>query len=159
SNVIEWWMETLLEEKPAAISIHGRTLKQMYQGKADWEAIAKAAKIIHQTETLVLGNGDIASLEEAHRRIEETGVDGVLIGRHAIGNPWVFNNHKPTREERIATAREHTAYYVQKRGETRLASLGKHLAGYLSHFPDAALLRSKILGAKNGSYQKSLSIL
>ncbi len=149
TNVVEWWMEKLLEEKPAAISIHGRTLKQMYQGEANWEAIAKAAKIIHQTKTLVLGNGDIASLAEAKNRIEETGVDGVLIGRHAIGNPWIFTGTKPTREERMATAVEHAAYYANRRGETRLASLGKHLAGYLSHFPDAAILRSKVFAAKD----------
>ena len=148
SNVVEWWVEILLEEKPAAISIHGRTLKQMYRGEADWKAIGRAAKIIHQTETLILGNGDIASLTDAKRRVEEAGVDGVLIGRHAIGNPWIFGGHTATREEKIATALEHASYYAKKRGPLRLASLGKHLSGYLSHFPDAAGLRVKALAAK-----------
>ncbi len=90
SVVIEDWVKHLLEEAPVAISIHGRTLKQMYSGSADWEAIARAAEIIHQTPTLVLGNGDLASLEDMAHKIKQSGVDGVLIGRGALGNPWIF---------------------------------------------------------------------
>lgn len=62
--MIEDWVLNLLEEQPVAISIHGRTLKQMYTGVANWEMIAKASEIIHQTDTLCLGNGDLKSLDD-----------------------------------------------------------------------------------------------
>src|SRR5881396_3714907 len=88
--VIEDWVSTLLEERPDAISIHGRTLTQMYRGRADWGAIARAAKLIRETATLVLGNGDVESLQDLVTRVQETQVHGVLIGRGALGNPWVF---------------------------------------------------------------------
>ncbi|MDO8494744.1 MAG: tRNA-dihydrouridine synthase family protein, partial [Deltaproteobacteria bacterium] len=113
--VIESWMETLLAEKPAVISVHGRTLKQMYRGSADWNAIAKAKQVASQTPTLVFGNGDIAALEQAHERIRVSGVDGTLIGRAAIGNPWIFQNVVADRSLRIKTALEHAAYFRQTR--------------------------------------------
>ena len=83
--VIEEWSECLSQGKPEAISIHGRTLQQMYRGQADWEAIGLAAQRIRSKGILVLGNGDIKSLEEALAAIRTYGVDGVLIGRAALG--------------------------------------------------------------------------
>src|SRR2546422_3620192 len=88
--VIEDWVSILLEEQPDVISIHGRTLTQMYRGRADWGAIARAAKLIRETSTLVLGNGDVESLHDLVTRVQETQVHGVLIGRGALGNPWIF---------------------------------------------------------------------
>jgi tRNA-dihydrouridine synthase len=93
--VIEDWVKTLLSERPAVISVHGRTLKQMYKGAARWDDIARAANVARGTGTLLLGNGDLPTLADAHRRIEETGVDGVLIGRASLGNPWVFRKIGP----------------------------------------------------------------
>src|SRR5207245_71262 len=78
--VIEDWVSVLLEERPEVISIHGRTLAQMYRGRADWGAIARAAKLIRETSTLVLGNGDVGSLLDLVARVRETQVHGVLIG-------------------------------------------------------------------------------
>ncbi|TLY19292.1 MAG: tRNA-dihydrouridine synthase [Nitrospirae bacterium] len=88
--VIEDWVSVLLEERPDVISIHGRTLAQMYRGRADWGAIARAAKLIRETSTLALGNGDVESLHDLVTRVQETQVHGVLIGRGALGNPWLF---------------------------------------------------------------------
>src|SRR5205809_4070333 len=88
--VIEDWVSVLLEEQPEVISIHGRTLTQMYRGRADWGAIARAAKLIRETATLALGNGDVESLQDLVTRVQETQVHGVLIGRGALGNPWIF---------------------------------------------------------------------
>jgi tRNA-dihydrouridine synthase B len=68
--VVEDWVKHLLEEEPVAITLHGRTLKQMYTGEADWEAIGRAAEVIHQTPTLVLGNGDLISLAMAAEKSE-----------------------------------------------------------------------------------------
>ncbi|HEY5599272.1 MAG TPA: tRNA-dihydrouridine synthase family protein, partial [Candidatus Manganitrophaceae bacterium] len=97
--VIEEWIRHLLDERPAAVSIHGRTLAQRYSGSANWGAIAKAAEAARGSGTLILGNGDIASLNDARRRIRESGVDGVLIGRAALGNPWIFRNKEAFRRE------------------------------------------------------------
>ncbi|MBI2343276.1 MAG: tRNA-dihydrouridine synthase [Deltaproteobacteria bacterium] len=88
--VVRDWIATLLEAAPVVISLHGRTLTQMYRGEADWDAIAMAAEIVHQTSTLVLGNGDLGEASIMEQRLRETNVDGLLVGRAAIGNPWIF---------------------------------------------------------------------
>ncbi len=137
--VIEKWVETLLTEKPAVITVHGRTLKQMYRGLASWEAIAAAARVAQGSGTLILGNGDIRSLEEAKQKITLSRVDGVLIGRGSIGNPWIFTSHSPTPYERFQIALEHASHY--NHGKRDFKSIRKHLIGYLSHFPEAASLR------------------
>jgi tRNA-dihydrouridine synthase len=147
--VIERWVETLLTENPAVISIHGRTLKQMYRGAARWDAIANAAAVARGSGTLVLGNGDLGSRAEALRRIEETGVDGVLIGRASLGNPWVFRRdwvgREATMRERISVALEHAHYFVEGRDPKEFKAVRKHMVGYLKGFPDAASLRMKAL--------------
>ncbi len=78
--VVEEWMETLLEENLAAITLHGRTLKQAYKGSADWDAIGRAVEIAKNSATLILGNGDLKDMEGVCRRVHETGVDGVAGG-------------------------------------------------------------------------------
>src|SRR5439155_6974098 len=90
SVVIEDWVSTLVEEQPEVIAIHGRTLAQMYRGRADWDAIRRAAKLVRETPTLVLGNGDVVTMPQVVQRVRETQVHGVLIGRGALGNPWIF---------------------------------------------------------------------
>ncbi len=154
--VIESWVETLLTERPAAISIHGRTLKQMYRGAARWDAIARAATVARGSGTVVLGNGDVSSRAEALLKIEETGVDGVLIGRASMGNPWVFAGREADMPERIAVALEHAQYFVEGRGEREFKAVRKHMVGYLRGFPDAAALRMKALNALNFGELKSL---
>lgn len=98
SVTVEDWVQHLLEEEPVTIAIHGRTLKQMYNGEADWDAIARAAEIIRPTGTLVLGNGDLNTYEDIVKRIEQSRVDGVLIGRGAMGNPWIFSRKEEIRK-------------------------------------------------------------
>ena len=91
SVVIEDWVSTLLEEQPEVIAIHGRTRwRRWYPGQADWDAIRRAAKLVRETSTLVLGNGDVVTMSEVVQRVRETQVHGVLIGRGALGNPWIF---------------------------------------------------------------------
>lgn len=143
--VIERWVETLLTEKPAAISIHGRTLKQMYRGAARWDHIAQAASVARGSGTLILGNGDVSSRGEALRKVEETGVDGVLIGRASMGNPWIFAGREAAVRERISVALEHARYFVEGRGEREFKAVRKHMVGYLKGFPDAASLRVEAL--------------
>lgn len=149
TSIIEEWVKHLLEEKPVNISIHGRTLKQLYSGSADWEAIGRAASIIHQTSTLVMGNGDVKNLDEAKQKIASYGLDGVLIGRAAFGNPWVFKNEEKHTEEKLAVAIEHAQYYEQIFGQRLFFPMRKHLAWYCRGFENASEIRQKCMMAKN----------
>lgn len=155
--VTEWWINTLLEGKPANLTLHGRTLKQMYLGEANWEEIGKAAQICKGSGTTLLGNGDVKSMEDAHEKIKTYGVDGVLVGRATFGNPWFFSDHLPTQEERFRVAIEHAKLYEKHSQEnalrfgTGIAFFGmrKHLAWYCHGFDGAKELRSKLMQANN----------
>lgn len=129
-NIAVEWTKHLLETKPAAICMHGRTLKQMYKGQSNWDAIAKAAEIVKDTnknttksstnpspthsptpstKTIFLGNGDITSYKDALQKTKTYKTDGALIGRATYGNPYLFTKNPPTlsKEVRIKTALEH----------------------------------------------------
>jgi nifR3 family TIM-barrel protein len=162
-NVIEDWIPVLLEERPAVISLHGRTLQQGYKGNADWDAIARAAEIARGSQTLLLGNGDAQDLADAGKRARETRVDGVLLGRAAQGNPWIFaNKHeiktprragefsdtgaaRVTLAERFRVIREHCEHYEELSGKRNFAAMRKHLAWYCKNFRGAAELRSQMV--------------
>lgn len=164
--IITDWVKDLLELEPAVISLHGRTLIQHYKGEANWEAIAVAAEVVRQTDTLILGNGDIKSLYQAAQRIVTTGVHGVLIGRATFGNPWIFQRKDelkrllnagivptpqdlpdvmPTREERLLMALEHARVHARLKGEDHFVELRKHMGWYLGHFPGAKHVRNELV--------------
>jgi tRNA-dihydrouridine synthase B len=143
--VIEWWVQQLLETKPATITLHGRTLAQLYRGVADWDAIARAAAIIHQTDTLVLGNGDVQSLAHAHERCQQYGVDGALIGRASFGNPWLFRDYTATAEERQAIALEHARILWAMAPDKRFVRIRKHLLDYCTGWQGAKELREQLM--------------
>ncbi len=115
SVIIKEWSACLAQGRPQVISIHGRTLKQMYRGNADWDAIAEATSQIREHGILVLGNGDIGSLNEAIARILASGVDGILIGRAALGNPWIFHGKDAIREAVRAKADTHSLRFLRLR--------------------------------------------
>lgn len=163
---VEAWLEQLLLEKPSVISLHGRTLKQMYRGTADWSAIARAAVLIKGTGTMLLGNGDVQNLEEARVRVRETGVDGVLVGRGALGAPWLFRSKDRFRacsqgtdetdrllglaetvslDERFTVLRDHAHQFRTMFGERQFYRMRKHLGWYCKGFPHAAALRARMV--------------
>lgn len=161
SNIAEEWIKKLLVTKPACISIHGRTLKQMYTGNSDWNTISKVAKIIKQTDTLVLGNGDIKTLKQAIEYTEKYGLDGVLIGRAALGNPFIFNPfHNPDSpdniKQKLKIAAEHATYFEEMLKEIPFIHMRKHLAWYCRGFPSASLIRQKLMKTDNSSEVKSI---
>ena len=161
--VVEDWVQTLLEEQPSAISLHGRTLKQMYRGSADWEAIARAVECAENSETLILGNGDLKSMEDVQRRVRETRVDGVLLGRTTQGNPWIFRTKdqvkqalrhdgtlecqppQVTVEDRFRVILEHCDYFQNHFGSPTFVGMRKHLAWYCKGIPGAAELRAQMV--------------
>jgi tRNA-dihydrouridine synthase B len=165
--VIEDWIQTLLAEKPAVISLHGRTLKQGYKGSADWDAIARAAAMLKKTETLILGNGGLQTMKQVYCRVRESGVNGVLLGRSAQGNPWVFkdkdrvkqalreavplsaNDTSISLEERFNIVAEHCSYFEQSGTMEKFVAMRKHLVRYCTGFRGAAELRSQMSRVNN----------
>jgi nifR3 family TIM-barrel protein len=93
---VESWVPTLLSETPAALTMHGRTRKEMSKVPAKWDRIARVRELRdeHSPETIVLGNGDVLSRSDALEKIAVTGVDGVMVGRALFGNPWFFHSYK-----------------------------------------------------------------
>jgi nifR3 family TIM-barrel protein len=156
---IETWLPHLIEMRLAAISLHGRTLKQGYSGKADWSVIGRAATLIKEADPSVtfLGNGDVLDYEEAKQKVEEFGVDGVLIGRSSFGKPFVFlpkeERSKFLTEQNIfKVALEHAKLYEQTYPETegyRFLPMRKHLAWYTKGIEQAAVIRSELVRSNN----------
>jgi len=153
--ITEEWIKNLIEAKPVNISIHGRILKQMYTGNTNWEEIGKAAKLAKSAGISILGNGDIQNLNEAHEKIKQYGVDGVLIGRATFGNPWIFQNTnissniEKSIQEKLAMAIEHGLIYEKYFGTHWFAPMKKHLGWYCSNFPYAKELRLKLMLANS----------
>lgn len=166
-DVSESWMETLMSVNPANISLHGRTLRQLYQGRADWDSIARAAVVVHKYGGRILGNGDVESLADAQAKATEYGVDGVLIGRAAEGNPQVFvGNDQPSREQSFAWMIEHAELYEKLNKPTGeidpndvrwFMPMRKHLAWYCKGFPGAVDLRIQLM--QSNSTQEVRQIL
>ncbi len=148
SPVIDEWIPNLLEMQPAAIALHGRTLKQQYGGQANWEEIARAAALAHQTPTLLLGNGDITSLQDAQQKITTYSLDGALIGRTAMGNPFVFKpKEMPSVEQLFRIAYEHAQLYEQSfhtDPRYNFLPMRKHLGWYVHDIPNASQIRQAI---------------
>jgi nifR3 family TIM-barrel protein len=161
-NVIDEWIPTLLEEMPAAITLHGRTLQQGYKGDADWQAIARAAELAKGSGTLILGNGDLRDLADAYRRIRAAQVDGVLIGRAAQGNPWLFAGKQQAKqalrglgtvasqppvclEERFNVIGEHSRHYENIVQIRCFVGMRKHLIWYCRDFRGAAEMRTQMV--------------
>lgn len=151
--VAQEWMAALMEVTPANISLHGRTLRQMYTGSANWEVIGEAATIVHKLGGHILGNGDVKSREEAIEKCQTYGVDGVLIGRAAEGNPAFAKATagEASREQRLAWAVEHAKKYEEIFGSDNFMPVRKHLAWYCHGFPGAVELRMKLMQTTNAS--------
>ena len=150
----EEWIAHLLETEPAAIILHGRTQRMQGEGDACWEEIAKAVQIKNQIrpEIPLHGNGDIFSYAEGVKKVEETGVDGVMIGRGIFQNPWFFDPEKSEilMEERIDKLLEHTHLFEQTwSGVKNFNILKRFYKIYLNSFPGAAKMRADLMEVKN----------
>ncbi len=153
--VIEEWIPTLLELEPAAIALHGRTLKQQYSGFASWDQIGIAAQVVKNSKIKLLGNGDIASLEDAKNKIDMYQLDGVLIGRASFGNPFIFCTTKPSDSPTLfQIAVEHSQLFEQTYGNWERYSfmpMRKHLGWYCRGFDAAKEVRAKLFTANSAA--------
>jgi len=148
--VVQEWIACLLEMEPVAIGLHGRTLQQGYAGAADWDAIARAAELTHVTDTLLLGNGDVASTADAHWRVVAYGVEGILIGRASYGNPFVFHSDtNGSHAQRLsAIALEHAHLYEQAFWDAdkyHFLPMRKHLGWYAKSMRAPKHVRAALL--------------
>ena len=181
-NTIGTWLRHLLLVEPAAITVHGRTKQEKSKVPADWGAIAEAVKVrdevlglrAKEERTLIIGNGDIKSRAEGLERVKETGVDGVMVGRGAFGNPWFFNpnvefmsdvaaaigRHNTKMEagglryipihEKLRVMLEHARLFNELLGgQKSFVIMRKHFKAYCGGFDGAHELRIKLLNAKD----------
>lgn len=137
----------------AAVAVHGRTREQYYSGKADWDIIRQVKEAV---KIPVIGNGDVTSPEAARQLMETTGCDGIMIGRGAQGNPWIFRQilhwmeigeeePKPDLEEVKAMILRHARMLVEYKGAyTGIREMRKHVAWYTAGYPNSAKLRARV---------------
>lgn len=137
----------------AAVAVHGRTRAQYYSGKADWDIIRQVKEAV---KIPVIGNGDVDSPEAARAMLDSTGCDGVMIGRAAQGNPWIFRETVrfledgvllpgPERQEKKQVILRHAALQLETKGEyTAVREMRKHLAWYSAGIPHSARFRGMI---------------
>lgn len=147
----EWW-KFLGTQELAAIAIHGRTLKQGYAGKANWEEMERMVGMIREgnKEVIILGNGDIESRKDLEEKmVKYSGFDGGLIGREAWGNPWVFLDKEVSQSEKFEVMVEQAEAYEKFLPEKPFYNMRKHLAWYAKGFADASVFRSELVTTNN----------
>lgn len=166
-NVLEA-VQRLQDVGVQAITIHARTRAQMYKGQADWSYI-RMVKEHPSVHIPIFGNGDIDSPEKALAYHKEYGVDGIMIGRAAIGYPWIFREVKhyretgellppPTLQDRVSTCRKHLDFSVEWKGERKgIFEMRSHYTAYFKGIPDFKPLRMRLVEAT--TYEDVLAVL
>jgi len=145
------------ENGASAVTVHGRFREEFYSGKSNNESIAKVKDAL---KIPVIGNGDICSPEDAVRMFEETGCDGIMIGRASLGNPWIFNRiisyfkkedyFPPTKQDIWNIIKIHTKMVVDFKGEKcGVQEMRKHIAWYTKGLHNSAVMRNNIFGANS----------
>jgi nifR3 family TIM-barrel protein len=162
-NELETWLPAILETNPALVTIHARTRKEMSLVPARWEHVERAVEIRNEfidskgrkSETLIFGNGDVVDLDDTKKRVEETGCDGVMLGRAIFGNPWLFSIATKLENisipEKLKVMVEHTKLFEEILPHKNFAIMKKHYKAYVNGFDGAKELRMKLMEAINAT--------
>ncbi|MEI6864370.1 MAG: tRNA-dihydrouridine synthase, partial [Candidatus Adlerbacteria bacterium] len=173
-DVLDEWLPKLLSAKPAAVTVHARTRKEMSAVPARWERVARAVEIRNEvgSDALIIGNGDATSLADARAKVTASGADGAMLGRAIFGNPWLFATEKnaskkssdllashgqtfsqhifPSLPERLRVAVEHAKLFEELLGDIKnFALMKKHFKAYAEGFPGAKELRVRLMETNN----------
>ncbi len=147
----EEWIGFLLEQSLDMITVHGRLSREGYSTPSRWDEIAKCVKLRNDIspKTVILGNGDVKDIEQAKEYVDRYGVDGIMIGRAILNNPWLFSGRQPediSKEERVEVLKKHLEIFEKERGEMNIFnSQKKYIKAYISNFETAGELRSKLM--------------
>ena len=159
--ITEEWIGQLLEEKPAAITVHGRTQKMMSEGTADWNEVRKASRLRDQmkSETLILGNGDVMSYGEGLQKAADYSADGIMVGRGIFANPAFFSSPETLdTETRLCLMRQHiTRFQETWEGKKNYAVLKRFFKIYANSFPGASDFRARLMESLD--YEGGLRVL
>lgn len=146
------WISFLLQHQLAALTVHGRTVKELSDYPAHWDEIGKAVELKNQLspDTVIIGNGDILSYQQGLKMVEEHQVDGIMIGRGVFHNPWIFNPkidpNQLSTEIKVQKLIEHIQLFQQIWGnEKNFAVMKKCFKMYLNNFSGASEIRSKLM--------------
>jgi len=156
SDNMEEWVTHILKSKPAVLTLHARTRKEMSKVPANWNRIkdAVALRDTLKSETLIFGNGDVLDLEDAYAKVKATRCDGVMVGRGIFGNPWFFD--KTSRggkdislEQKLHALVEHTYLFEKHVAHKNFALMKKHYKAYIHGFDGAKELRNELMETKS----------
>lgn len=157
-NILEEWLGALLETKLDAITIHARTRKEMSLVPARWETVFRAVALAKGTGTLIIGNGDVKDLNDAKIKANETGADGIMLGRAIFGRPYLFSNSQEY-ENRLDSEVvrkilnimvEHTKLFEKMfEDKKNFSIMKKHYKAYANGFDGVKELRLKLMEAKS----------
>lgn len=160
-DVLDEWLPALLEMRPAAITIHARTRKEMSRVPARWERIARGVELRNAcqgdtlTRTLIIGNGDLKNIKDAKAKIEDSGADGAMLGRAIFGNPSLFAHSRELAndvKERLRIAVEHARLFEKLLGDVKnFAVMKKHFTAYVEGFPGAKELRMRLMETESAA--------
>lgn len=150
---LDEWLGTILSTKPAAITVHARTRKELSLVPARWELVKRAVELARGTGTLIIGNGDVRDIFDARAKTTETGADGAMLGRAAFGNPWLFDETRDasnpvTHREKFEALIEHTHLFEKLLGDIKsFAVMKKHYRAYVNGFDGAKEIRMRLMDA------------
>jgi len=162
---LDEWLTALLEESPAAITLHLRTRKEMSLVPADWELMKKAVAIRDRVNpgVLLIGNGDVQDLEDGRAKVAESGCDGAMLGRAMFGNPWVFSGidglrKSITLQEKLAALVELAHGFEKIMPPKNFAILKKHIKAFVTGFDGAAELRARLMQAASAAELEQIAL-
>jgi tRNA-dihydrouridine synthase len=158
---LDTWIPAILAMKPAALTVHARTRKEMSLVPARWEHVAEVVEMAKESGVIIIGNGDVTSLADGDAKAASSGADGIMVGRGVFGNPWFFNRthaiDEVTFRERFAVMIEHTALFLELSGDIKsFAVMKKHYKAYVNGFDHAKELRVALMDANSLDEIKSL---